>query len=91
MFLLEIETSKDQKLSENISLEDIRRSLPTPEFALNEIVLPDQWMNIPRPLIKAFESIIENDDLQEKNIKTLNDKVYSLASLMDKQSMEIKT
>ena len=72
-------------------MEDIRRPLPDPENQLGDLVLPDTWMNIPFPLIKAFENVLENEVRQESNFKLLNTKVFSLGRLLDKQNMKLKT
>ena len=74
-----------------LNMEEIRRPLIDPENQLGDLVLPDTWKNIPFCLIKAFENTLENEIRQEDNFRLLNQKVFSLGRLLDKQNMELKT
>ena len=76
---------------EAMTMEEIRRPLTDPEHQLGDLVMPDTWKNIPFPLVKAFENVLENDSRQEANFKLLNQKVFSLCRLLDKQNMDLKT
>lgn len=49
----------------NLTAEEIKKPMTPPILDFKELVKPDQWVNIPIPLTKAFQYLIENEAWQE--------------------------
>jgi hypothetical protein len=49
-----------------------------PAYSLTDFLAPEGWLNVPDPVIDAFNHTIKYSDLTNKLIMTLNEKVNQL-------------
>ena len=62
-----------------------------PILDFKEIVKPDQWVNIPIPLTKAFQYLIENEAWQESKILGLNNKIINVLKKLEMAGYDTKS